>query len=241
MCIFHHNVALVTGGTSGIGKAIAMGLASRGCTTCIVGRNQESLKKVSDEAEFDNIQIKGYVADLEDEYQILQLSRLLQSSFNHIDILIHSAGTYDAGFLREAPVASLDLHYRINVRAPYLLTQLLLPMIVPRCGQIIFINSSAGLNAKPGVGQYAASKHALKAIADSLRGEVNGAGVRIVSVYPGRTATPLMESIYRAEGRTYNPLLLLQPQDVADVVISALSLPRTAEVTDIHVRPMKKA
>jgi NADP-dependent 3-hydroxy acid dehydrogenase YdfG len=90
------------------------------------------------------------------------------------------------------------------------------------------------------VSQYAATKHALKAIADSLRAEVNTYGVRVLSIYPGRTATPMQAAVYKMEGKTYEPEKLMQPKDVAEVVMDALSLPRTAEVTDIHIRPMNK-
>jgi NADP-dependent 3-hydroxy acid dehydrogenase YdfG len=116
----------------------------------------------------------------------------------------------------------------------------LLPMLRSRHGQVVFINSSVGTRAPANVGQYAATKHALKAIADSLRDEVNADGMRVLSVFLGRTATPMQAAIYEMEGRTYRPELLLQPEDVAAVVINALTLPRTAEVTDISIRPFKK-
>ena len=99
---------------------------------------------------------------------------------------------------------------------------------------------SLGSEAACYLAQYDLTKHALKAIADSLRGEVNPDGVRVLSVYLGRTASEMQERIHQAEGRPYRPELLLQPQDVASVIVNALSLPRTAEVTDIHIRPMLK-
>ncbi|MGC2391714.1 MAG: hypothetical protein WA621_20145, partial [Candidatus Acidiferrum sp.] len=83
-------------------------------------------------------------------------------------------------------------------------------------------------------------KHALKAIADALRAEVNELGVRVISVYPGRTATPQQEKIHELEGRSYHSDRLLQPEDVAQAVLNALAMPRTAEVTDIQIRPMRK-
>jgi NADP-dependent 3-hydroxy acid dehydrogenase YdfG len=113
-------------------------------------------------------------------------------------------------------------------------------MLKVRRGQIVFINSSSGLTAKPNSAPYNATKHALKAIADSLRAEVNAFGVRVISVYLGRTASEMQERIHRAEGKPYRPELLLQPEDVAAVIMNALALPRTAEVTDIHIRPMNK-
>ncbi len=139
-----------------------------------------------------------------------------------------------------APIENLDSQYRINVRAPYALTKALLPMLRARRGQVVFINSSRGVIAGAGVGQYAATKHALKAIADSLREEVNADGIRVLSVFLGRTATPMQATIHKLEGKVFQPEKLLQPEDVASVVINALSLPRTAEVTDINIRPLAK-
>jgi NADP-dependent 3-hydroxy acid dehydrogenase YdfG len=114
-------------------------------------------------------------------------------------------------------------------------------MLRSRQGQIVFINSSvAVVNARAKLGQYAASKHALKAIADSLREEVNADGLRVISVYPGRTATPMQAAVHEMEGRAYHPEHLMQPDDVAAMVINALSLPPSAEVTDIMIRPLTK-
>ena len=113
-------------------------------------------------------------------------------------------------------------------------------MLQRQRGQVVFVNSSSGVTAKPSSAQYDATKHALKAIADSLRCEVNPLGIRILSVYLGKTATDMQERIHDFHGKPYRPELLLQPCDVASVVMNALSLPPTAEVTDIHIRPMIK-
>ena len=113
------------------------------------------------------------------------------------------------------------------MRLPFLLqTQSLLPLLRLRPGQIVFINSSQGLEARATTGLYASTKHALKAFADSLRQEVNAEGIRVLSVYPGRTATARMKALYKAEGRKYRPTLLLQAEDIAQIVIAALQLPR---------------
>ena len=89
--------------------------------------------------------------------------------------------------------------------------------------------------------QYAATKHALKAVADSVREELNPAGVRVLSLFLGRTATPMQASIFAAEQREYNPGILMQPEDVAEVVVNALALARTAEITEITMRPATKS
>ena len=182
-----------------------------------------------------------YQVDLTVDQDVRRIADLIQQDVGHIDMLIHSAGVISFGRLESAPIEDFDRQYRINVRAPYALTQVLLPMLRSCQGQIVFINSSVVLNASPNLGQYAATKHALKAVADSLRQEVNAEGLRVLSIYPGRTASPMQEAVFKMEGREYRPELLMQPEDLAALIINTLTLPRSAEVTDINVRPLIKS
>jgi NADP-dependent 3-hydroxy acid dehydrogenase YdfG len=233
-------IAVVTGASSGIGKAIAHSLVNEGVKVCLVGRHLEKLKAVASHTKQFSDQISLYKTDLGIDDNILSLALNIQKEFGAIDILIHSAGTFSLGNIEQASIDDFDCQYRINVRAAYLLTQTFLPLLKLSCGQVVFINSSVGLTAKAGVSQYAATKHALKAFADSLREEVNSDNVRVISVYPGRTATPMQAAVFKMENRVYSPEKLMQPEDVASVVINALKLPHTAEVTDISVRPLNK-
>jgi NADP-dependent 3-hydroxy acid dehydrogenase YdfG len=234
------NIALVTGATSGIGGAIAADLARRGVTLCLVGRNREKLERLSEQLYAGTSRIYAFQADLTVDEEIESLSSSLHQVSEHLDILVHSAGVFSMGSCESSSIEDLDLQYRTNVRAPYLLTQSLLPLLRQRRGQIVFINSSAGVAARALVGQYSASKHALKAFADSLRQEVNGEGIRVISIFPGRTATPMQARVHEMEGKEYLPERLMKPQDVAEVVADVLSLPLSAEVTDIHIRPSRK-
>jgi NADP-dependent 3-hydroxy acid dehydrogenase YdfG len=236
---FFGQIAVVTGASSGIGEAIAMGLAAQGVTLCLVGRRMETLEAIASRARV-SAQAHSYQVDLTRDKDIHELTARLQQDFGSIDMLIHSAGVIARGRIEIASVEDFDRQYRTNVRAPYLLTQASLPLLRARRGQIIFINSSVGLTAKADVAQYAATKHALKAIADSLRAEVNADGMRVLSVFLGRTASPMQAAVHEDEGRTYRPEQLLQPEDVATVVIQVLALPRTAEVTDIQIRPLQR-
>ncbi|MBD2087130.1 SDR family oxidoreductase [Coleofasciculus sp. FACHB-542] len=241
MSALKDKIAVVTGASSGIGKAIALGLAAQGATLCLVGRNLEALEAVAETAKATASKVLLYQVDLTLDEDIQQLKTRLEQDVGEVDLLVHSAGVITLGQMKTASLEDFDWQYRVNVRAPYALTQALLPMLTVRQGQIAFLNSTVGLNARGGVGQYAATKHALKAIADSLREEVNADGVRVLSIYPGRTASPMQASVQEMEGREYQPDRLLQPEDVAAVVLNALSLPRTAEVTDINIRPLRKA
>ena len=240
MTSFTDQIAVITGASSGIGRAIVLALAEQGATLCLIGRNSEPLNAVADSARTTAPRVACYQADLTLDEDVRQLVAHIIQDFGSINMLIHAAGFISLGHIETASLKDFDKHFQTNVRGPYALTQAFLPMLRERRGQVVFINSSAGLNARANVGQYAASKHALKAIADCLREEVNGDGVRVLSVYPGRTATPMQEAIYQAEGKSYRPDRLMQPEDVASAVVNALNLPRTAELTDLHIRPFMK-
>jgi NAD(P)-dependent dehydrogenase (short-subunit alcohol dehydrogenase family) len=222
-------VALITGASGGIGSAIASALAKEGVRLFLVGRNLEKLT-VAGEA---------FQADLTDDAQLLATAAKVREVYGGVDLLVHSIGLFRAGPIATSPVEDLDAQYRVNLRVPYLLTQELLPSLIERQGQVVFINSGAGSHpARGSWGAYSATKHALRALADSLRDEVNRKGVRVLTVFPGRTATPMQEEVHRFEGRPYDPSRFLQPEDVAVSVVQALRLPRTAELTDLHIRPM---
>jgi NADP-dependent 3-hydroxy acid dehydrogenase YdfG len=234
-------IAAVTGASRGIGKAIAARLIAFGADVCLIGRRLSPLEEVAKSAGCSAEQVSCHQADLTKDEDVRQLTTAILHRWSGIDLLVHSAGTIHHGSFESAPVGDLDEQYRSNVRAPYLLTQMLLPVLKQRKGDIVFINSSIVLTAGAGAAQFSATQHALKAIADSLREEVNPDGVRVLSVYPGRTATLRQETLYRTAGRNYKPEVLLQPEDIAESVLSAVSLPRTAELTNLHIRPLLKS
>jgi short-subunit dehydrogenase len=161
-------------------------------------------------------------------------------SIEELDILVHSAGQIHLGRLSEVTVDNFDAQYRVNLRAPFAITQRALPALQRQRGQVVFINSTAGLRAAADNGQYSATKSGLRALADSLREEINPSGVRVVSVFVGRTATPMQKAVFAHEGREWDPTRLLQPADVAESVLGALAIPRSAELYEVHLRPMKK-
>ena len=230
--------ALVTGAGGGIGRAVTLGLAAAGATLCLVGRTASTLEVVAEAARASRVDAVVCPADLAAPAAVGALTERVSATVGPVDILVHAAGVLVLDSAEGTPSGALDQQYRINVRAPYLLTRELLGGLRRRHGQIVFVNSSAGVTARRTLSQYAASKHALRALADSLREEVNPDGIRVLSVFLGRTATRMQEAVHRAEGRPYRPERLLQPEDVASVIVHALGLPRTAEVTDIHMRPL---
>ena len=216
-------------------------MADQDTGVCLAGRNIEALHALARDLSGRRVNALPCRVDLESPDEIIRLAQSVERDLGRLDYLVHSAAIISQATTEQARVEDFDRHYNLNVRAPYLLTQRLLPLLKAAHGQVVFINSTAGLTAGARGGQYAASKHALKAIADSLREEVNAEGIRVLSVFLGRTATPMQASVFASEGRQYKPELLMQPDDVASVVVNALKLPRTAEVTEIRMRPLQKS
>jgi short-subunit dehydrogenase len=231
--------AVVTGASGGIGRAIALGLGRRGFSIHLVGRDRSRLDETA--AQVGNVgHARCYPADLGDESELSTLVSQLAKDLEGLDLLVHSAGVFASGPIETLPVRDFDRLFSINVRAPFIVTQSLLPHLRQRSGQVVFINSSAALQPSPMNAAYAASKRALCGLAEALRAEVNADDVRVLSVFPGRTATQMQEDIHTREGKAYVPENLLQPDDIAAAVLNAIELPRTAELTDLNIRPMRK-
>jgi NAD(P)-dependent dehydrogenase (short-subunit alcohol dehydrogenase family) len=232
-------LALVTGASSGVGRALALALAAGGATVCVVGRKAATLDAVAAEIGAVGGRAVTCAADLTVDDDLRRLADEVRARLGGLDALVHSAGVIAPGSVESAPIGALDWQYAVNVRAPFALTRSVLPLLRRRQGQVVFINSTVvGQPARGGVAQYAATKHALRALADGLREEVNPDGIRVLSVFLGRTASPMQAALHELEERPYRPERLVQPADVAAAVMAALRLPRTAELTDLRLRPM---
>jgi NADP-dependent 3-hydroxy acid dehydrogenase YdfG len=238
-----NQIAVVTGASSGIGRAIALALAAEGAALFLVARRENALSAVAQtiRAADEQARVWSCPTDLSQETDIQRLGTAIERETGCLDILVHCGGAYSSGRISEATTTSFDSLYQTNVRGPFLLTKIALPLFPRGSGQIVFINSSAGLSARAGHGQFAASQHALRAVTDALREEINSHGTRVLSMHLGRTATPRMERLYDQGAKPYRPELLMQPEDVAATVRAALLLPRTAEITEIHMRPLLKS
>jgi NADP-dependent 3-hydroxy acid dehydrogenase YdfG len=225
-------VALVTGASGDIGRAISRGLLQAGDRVMVLGRRHDRLAEVAAMAP-DRSSI--LLADLTDASDIARVQRTVGAS-GRLDVLVLGSGIYERSHEPDA----LTRQLAANVHGPYALLRSLLPLLIQARGQIVFINSTQGLSASQDAGQFAATQHAMKAIADSIRDEVNPVGVRVVSLFLGRTATERQQCIFELEQRPYPPEKLIQPEDVADLVMSLLRLGRTVEVTNVMLRPMQK-
>jgi NAD(P)-dependent dehydrogenase (short-subunit alcohol dehydrogenase family) len=153
-----------------------------------------------------------------------------------LSLLVLCAGHHEPAAVEATSVESFDAAIATNLRAPFLLSAALLPALRAARGMVVLVNSSVVGNARPGVAAYAASKAGLRMFADCLRSEVSADGMRVLSIFPGRTATPMQRDRYEREGLEYRPERLMQPDDVARVVLDAFA--SRAELTEIHLRPL---
>lgn len=223
---------LITGAGSGIGATVARRLLERGDQLWLLARDAGRGKELREE--FPGA--RTVVGDLA-EPERLSWALSHQELPGRLDSLQHIAGVVDLGAVGELTPKVWNATLAANLVAPAELTRLLLPQLRSARGHVVFVNSGAGLRAGAEWGAYAASKHGLKALADALRAEEGAGGLRVTSVYPGRTATPMQAKVHQQEGKEYDPDRWITPESVATALLTALDLPRGAEVTDLTVRP----
>lgn len=225
-------VHLITGAGSGIGRALARRLRDRGDELVLLARDAGRAREIA--AEFPGA--STLVGDLAQPGR-LSWAFSKQHLPERIDSLVHVAGVVDLGRVADLSPALWEQQLAVNLVAPAELTRLLLPVLRVSGGQVVFVNSGAGRRAHADWSAYAASKHGLKALADALRAEETENGVRVTSIYPGRTATPMQERVHQQEGLEYRPESFIDPESVATSIVTAIDLPRDAQITDLDLRP----
>lgn len=219
---------LITGAGSGIGAVLTRMLHERGDALVLLARSADRAADLA--TTYDGA--RTVVADLADPGCVDALD--LPES---LDSVVHAAGVVDLGRVVDLGVASWQEQLTVNLVAPAALTRAALPALRAARGTVVFVNSGAGLTAHPQWSAYAASKHGLKALADSLRGEEAEHGVRVSTVYPGRTATAMQAKVHEQEGKAYDASDWIDPETVAAAMLHVLDLPRDATIPDLTVRP----
>ena len=213
--------AVVTGATGGMGREIVADLA-RDHHVIALGRNADKLAQLAAE----NDTVTTVAGDLTgDGVSALELPEL-----ERVDVLVHGAAIARRATVAEASADEWRAHLDLNVVAPALLTQRLLPALRAAGGTVCFINSGEGVGAHPNNTPYAASKHALNALADSLRKEEHG--IRVTTVAPGPTDTDMLKGL-----QDYDPETVIAPVEVAHAIRAAVDAGETTQLTHINVRP----
>lgn len=222
---------VVTGASSGIGAAVARALYLRGDELILVARNDERAHELT--TAYDGARV--VVADLTQPDHLE--SRLAAGTLPpRVDSLLHIAGVVDLSPVADLPFDQLREQIDVNLVAPVVLTRAWLPALRAARGLVLFVNSSAGLSASAGWSAYAASKFGLRAVADSLRAEELEHGVRVTTVYPSRTATPMQAKVHEQEVSAYDASRFVRAESVAASILHVLDLPADAAIPELTIR-----
>jgi NADP-dependent 3-hydroxy acid dehydrogenase YdfG len=220
----HRPVALVTGASRGIGRAIAVELG-RTHHILVGGRDREAIAAVVAELP----SAEPFVADLARDAAPPLPAEL--------DVLVHSAGLEDGGPIADTGIDVWRTVFEVNVFALAELTRLALPSLRASGGLVVVINSGSGLRSGAGGAVYSASKFAARAFTDALREEEREHGVRVTSIHPGRVDTDMQRALVAREGHTYDTRYTLTPEMVAATVRTAVDLPPSGTLESLSVRP----
>ena len=207
---------LVTGAGSGIGADLADRLEARGDLVVRLTRD---------------------VVDLADAVAVRDWAAAFAVGCERLDSVVHSAGTVDLATVGDLDIAAWKRQLDVNLTAPAVMTGPLLPALRAAGGTVVLVNSSAGLVANGTWSAYAASKFGLRAFADALRAEEAETGVRVTTIFPSRTATPMQEKVHAQEGRTYDASRWIRPETVSEAILHVLDLPGDATIPEIVLRP----
>jgi short-subunit dehydrogenase len=231
-----NKVIVITGASSGIGKSIADLLADHDVHLILIGRNEGKLRQIG-AAAGKKADVTCKVADLADGLQLKQLISDFKAENIAPDVLIHCAGNFHYASVLKTTDAIIEESFQVNFKAPFILTRDLLEKIIQKKGQIIFINSTAGLAPKSNVAAYSSFKGALRIFADILHQEVFQFGVRVTSIFPGRVDTPMQQQVCAMEGKEYTPEHYIRPEDMARTILEILTLPVDVEINELTIRP----
>ena len=220
-------LAVVTGATGGIGRACVVDLA-RDHDVLALGRDAGRLAELSG---LPHVTVRA--ADLTD---VAALPSVV-AGLDRVDVLVHSAAVAGRTTVEAASAADWRAQLELNVVVPAELTRILLPALRAARGKVVFLNSGSGLTARAGDAVYAASKFALRALADSLRQEVAADGVVVSSVHPGPVDTQMQRDIQAGLGHEYVPERYLRPESVAAAVRAVVDAGEDAQLTTVSVRP----
>lgn len=226
---------LLTGAGSGIGAALARLLAERGDDLVLIAR---SAARAADLAQA-HPKAAVVIADLASD----ALERTLENIDppDRLDSLVHLAGVVELASVADLTAEGLTGTLAVNLVAPAVLTRWALPSLRAGRGTIVFVNSTAALTVNASWASYAASKAGLKSLADAVRAEEASHGVRVTSVFPSRTATPMQQEVRRQEGAPYVAGELLAPDSVARVILQSIDLGDDATMPDVVLRPTGRA
>ena len=239
-------IALVTGATSGIGRATARILAQNNYKIILCGRRKERLETLEKElSEF--TQIYTLCFDVRDKKAVFESINSLPSDFSKIDVLINNAGNaHGLSPIQDGDVDDWDAMIDINVKGLLYVSKAIIPQMIERkSGHIINIGSTAGKEVYPNGNVYCASKFAVDALNKSMRIDLNPFGIRVGAIHPGMVETEFSEVRFKGDkdkaAATYKGLKPLTPEDIADIIHFVVSRPYHVNIADLIVFPTAQA
>lgn len=222
-------VVIVTGASSGIGKATAILFANKGATVVAVGRNEKELNRLGPSVRSKSGSIKPYPADLTEMSQIDRLTTAVAETHGRLDVLVNSAGIITNGSIETTSLADWDKMFNINVRSVFGLTQKCLPQLIESKGNIVNVSSVAGTRSFPNILAYGVSKAAIDQMTRSAALELAAKGVRVNAVNPGVVVTNIHKrggmdaEAYKAfleRSKETHPIGRVgTPQEVAELIL----------------------
>ena len=220
-------VVIVTGASSGIGKATAHAFAAQGARVVLVARRANILAEVKEELEPYGHPLLVVPTNVVEEEALQNLCHTVMQTFGQIDVLVNNAGISIGGAFEEQDAAIIRKMVEVNVYAPMRLTQIVLPLMLARKqGHIVNVGSVAGLVPSPGQVSYAPTRSAVISFSHALRRELAGSGVRVSMVLPGWTRTAMLEKMDLAEARAsqaLSPFMTLDdPAVPAQAIVDAV-------------------
>lgn len=211
--------AIVTGGGTGIGRAVALALAAHGAEVVVVGRRPEPLEETVAAIVATGGAATWQAADVARLDDVTRIAETALTIFGGIDILVNNAAISGSGAIHEHDVGVWDNVMAINLRGPFLLCRAVLPVMRAQgSGHILNISSESGLEHYPGNGAYGVSKHALNALGEYIQRENQELGIRVDTICPGMVVTPMSDGSVGL-----NREKCLYPADIAELVMWLLS------------------
>ena len=220
-------IALITGGSRGIGKAIALALAEEGVNVAITGRNEEKLKAVVQEIEQKGVKSVYAVFDITSKTEVYGALEKLQKDFGKIDVLVNNAGIAAFGGILEMEDEKWEEIVKTNLFGAYYVIKAVVPSMVERkTGDIINISSTAGLKGNAMTSAYSASKFGLIGMSESMMLELRKQNIRVTTLMPSTIASDMSKEVLKITDG--NPEKVLQPEDFAELVVDLLKLNKRA-------------